>query len=226
MALRTGSQAAIVLPCADRIGCRRFEGREGKPLEFDNSFTVPLPPDKTWALLRDIERIAPCMPGATLTETVDADTYKGDVSVRLGPVSLTFKGQAQFESVDDVARKARVKADGKDTKGRGGANATVDFNVEPGEGGSTVNIHTDLMLSGSVAQYGRGVGMVKALATQLIDQFADALKSELATQPERNDAAASAEEMPADLPAAKPISGFSLIFNAIWNAVRRLFSRA
>ena len=96
-------------------------------MEFGNSFTVPLPPDDTWGLLRDIERIAPCMPGATLIETVDKDTYKGEVSVRLGPVSVTFKGQAKFETVDDVVRSARVKADGKDAKGRGGANATVNF---------------------------------------------------------------------------------------------------
>lgn len=198
-------------------------------MEFDNSFTVPLPPDETWVLLRDIERIAPCMPGATLTETVDADIYKGEVSVRLGPVGLTFAGQATFEAVDDAARTARVKADGKDSKGRGGANATVDFSVEPGEDGSTVQIHTDLMLSGPVAQYGRGVGMVKILADQLIGQFADALKADLAAaQPVESEAeptalASDAEPAPAAAPVAKPISGFSLMFKALWNMIRGLF---
>ncbi len=206
-------------------------------MEFDNSFTVPLPPDETWALLRDIERIAPCMPGATLSETVDADTYKGEVSVRLGPVSLTFKGQAKFESVDDAARTARVKADGKDSKGRGGANATVDFTVAPGDEGSLVQIHTNLMLSGPVAQYGRGVGMVKGLADQLIGQFADALKAELAAQTPAEPAAeetaaetvaaapetSEAPAAPAGQPAAKPISGFSLVFKAIWSAIRGVF---
>lgn len=192
-------------------------------MEFDNSFTVPLPPDETWVLLRDIERIAPCMPGATLTETVDADTFKGDVTVRLGPVSLTFKGQARFESVDDAARTARVKADGKDSKGRGGANATVDFTVAPDEAGSVVDIHTSLMLSGPVAQYGRGAGMIQGLADQLIGKFADALKAELATQPAAAaDGAATAESPPAT-PEAKPISGFSLMFKALWSAIRRLF---
>jgi hypothetical protein len=194
-------------------------------LEFDNSFTVPLPPDETWVLLRDIERIAPCMPGATLTETVDADTYKGEVSVRLGPVSLTFKGQARFEDVDDAARAARVKADGKDAKGRGGANATVDFAVEPGEGGSTVNIHTKLMLSGPVAQYGRGVGMVQALATQLIDQFADALKAELATQTVATETTPESDAATAIRSAAKPISGFSLLFKTLGDAIRRLLGK-
>ncbi len=195
--------------------------REGDSLEFDNSFTVPLAPDETWVLLRDIERIAPCMPGATLTETVDADTYKGEVSVRLGPVSLTFKGQAHFEAIDDAARTARVKADGRDAKGRGGANATVDFSVEPGEEGSTVQIHTNLKLSGPVAQYGRGVGMVQDLASQLIGQFAESLKAELALNP----ADADADPASVETPAAKPISGFSLMFKVLWNAVLRLFGK-
>lgn len=200
-------------------------------MEFDNSFTVPLPPDEAWALLRDIERIAPCMPGATLTEVVDADTYKGEVSVRLGPVSLTFKGQAKFEEVDDAARQARVKADGKDAKGRGGANATVDFRVEEGEGSSEVLIHTNLMLSGPVAQYGRGVGMVQGLAEQLIGQFAEALKADLAAGAvESEEATATTSETPIDRPAepiaapqTKPISGFSLMFRTLWAAIRRLF---
>lgn len=192
-------------------------------MEFDNSFTVPLPPDETWVLLRDIERIAPCMPGATLTETIDADTYKGEVSVRLGPVSLTFKGQARFESVDDAARTARVKADGKDAKGRGGANATVDFTVAPDEAGSVVDIRTNLMLSGPVAQYGRGAGMIQGLADQLIGQFADALKAELATQPAADTDETTAVEAPSTSPEAKPISGFTLMFNALWSAIRRMF---
>ena len=187
-------------------------------MEFGNSFTVPLPPDDTWGLLRDIERIAPCMPGATLIETVDKDTYKGEVSVRLGPVSVTFKGQAKFETVDDVVRSALVKADGKDAKGRGGANATVNFTVAPDEAGSVVDIHTNLMLSGSIAQYGRGVGMIQGLANQLIGQFADALKADLAAQ-------SVAVEAPTLPPAAKPISGISLLLNMLWDAIRRLFGK-
>ncbi len=205
-------------------------------MEFDNSFTVPLPPDETWMLLRDIERVAPCMPGATLTETVGADAYKGEVSVRLGPVSLTFKGQANFEAIDDAARTARVKADGKDSKGRGGANATVDFTVEAGAQGSVVQIHTNLMLSGPVAQYGRGVGMVKALADQLIGQFADALKAELAATSKGEEElveAASQVELTPDLvstqrmttSAVKPVAGISLLLNTVWAVVLKIFRK-
>ncbi|MEK9646693.1 MAG: SRPBCC family protein, partial [Alphaproteobacteria bacterium] len=148
-------------------------------MEFDNSFDVPLPPDQAWKTLMDIERIAPCMPGAELTEKVDDRTFKGKVSVRLGPVALTFQGTATFEEIDDVGHNATVKAQGADAKGRGGANANVGFQLEPSDTGSTVLIHTDLQLSGSVAQYGRGAGMIQDLSSQIIGQFAKNLAAQI-----------------------------------------------
>src|SRR5258706_12803652 len=98
-------------------------------MEINNSFEVPLPPRDAWKTLMDIPRIAPCMPGAELTGVVDKDTYTGKVSVKLGPVALTFAGQVKFTDIDEAAHKARVKAQGKDSKGRGGANANVDFHL-------------------------------------------------------------------------------------------------
>ena len=150
-------------------------------MEFDNSFEVPLPPAEAWAVLMDIRRIAPCMPGAELTEVVDEKNYKGKVAVRLGPVALAFAGLVTFEEIDNANRTARVKAQGTDSKGRGGANATSSFRVEaaPG-GGSKVLVHTDLTLSGSVAQYGRGVGMIQTTAAQIMNQFANNLKAQIA----------------------------------------------
>src|SRR5579864_7322564 len=100
-------------------------------MEFDNAFDVPLPPDQTWAVLMDIPRIAPCMPGAELTEIVDQQNYKGRISVRLGPVALAFAGRVEFDQVDAVNHTARVKAQGSDAKGRGGANAAATFRIEP-----------------------------------------------------------------------------------------------
>ena len=153
-------------------------------MDFDSSFDVPLPPDQAWKTLMDIERIAPCMPGAELTEMVDDKTFKGKVSVRLGPVALTFQGTASFEDIDNDAHTASVKAQGADAKGRGGANANVAFHLEPSDTGSTVKIHTDLQLSGSVAQYGRGAGMIQDLASQIIGQFAKNLSAQIeADQP-------------------------------------------
>ena len=133
-------------------------------MEFDNSFEVPLPPAQAWKVLLDIERIAPCMPGAELTEVVGNNTYKGRIGVRLGPVALTFAGIVKFEEIDDAKHTARVSAQGTDAKGRGGANAASVFRLEPAGSGSKVLVHTNLTLSGSVAQYGRGVGIIQATA--------------------------------------------------------------
>ncbi|MBX9778156.1 MAG: SRPBCC family protein [Xanthobacteraceae bacterium] len=215
-------------------------------LEFDNSFEVPLKPAEAWTVLMDIRRIAPCMPGAELTDVVDEKNYKGKVAVRLGPVALAFAGLVTFEEIDNLNRTARVKAQGTDSKGRGGANALASFRVEaaPG-GGSKVLVHTDLNLSGSVAQYGRGVGMIQTTAAQIMNQFAANLKAQIAregvapTSPSnRGDdklAAAPAEAtgqaphaastaaMPP--PAAKPIAGFSLMAKVVWASIARLFTR-
>ena len=189
-------------------------------MEFDNSFEVPLPPDKAWPVLMDIRRVAPCMPGAELTEVVDDKTYKGRVGVRLGPVALTFAGTVTFEEIDNANHRARVKAQGTDAKGRGGANATASFRLEPSGQGSKVLVHTDLSLSGSVAQYGRGVGMIQATAAQIINQFAGNLKAQLAATPAASPAA-SASAPPS--PAATPISGFALMAKVLWDAIMRLF---
>ena len=196
-------------------------------MEFENSFNVGVPVDQAWAILTDVERIAPCMPGAELTEVIDENSFKGKVSVRLGPVALTFAGDARFEDRDDEGHSARVKAQGRDSKGRGGANANVDFRLIPAEDGTTtVEIRTDLQLSGSVAQYGRGVGMIKDVATQLIDRFADALHEQIVAERGAEDTEApsgdeDAPSAPPPAPAAKPISGFSLGASVMWNAIVR-----
>jgi len=191
-------------------------------VEFDNSFEVPVPVDQAWTLLMDIERIAPCVPGAELTEVIDERSYKGKISVKLGPVALTFNGQTTFEEIDETARTARLAAKGTDSKGRGGAQAKVSFGVEPCAAGSRVAIHTDLMLSGAVAQYGRGVGMVKDLAQHIIAQFAENLAANVIGPQADGDA-----EAPADAQPAAPIQvgglGFKVLWNAILRGIRRLF---
>ena len=213
-------------------------------MEFDNSFEVPLPVGDAWKVLMDIRRIAPCMPGAELTDVVDDRSYKGKIGVRLGPVALTFAGTVRFEEIDDANRTARVAAQGSDAKGRGAANAVASFHLEPAGGGTKVLVHTNLTLSGAVAQYGRGVGIIQMTAAQIITQFANNLKAQLAkeggptvaaqgdappisspaglpTPPETSTAPA---HQPA-LPAAKPISGFALVANVLWGFLRRLFRR-
>jgi len=202
-------------------------------VEFDNAFEVPVPVEQAWTILMDIERIAPCVPGAELTEVVDENTYKGKISVRLGPVALTFNGQTKFEEKDAATRSARLHAQGTDTKGRGGAHANVRFNMEPADTGTRVLIHTDLQLSGSVAQYGRGVGMIADLAQQIIGQFAANLEKNVIAprQPEGTPAGGEKPERThAPAPPAKgaaPVQvggiGLKVLWNAIIRGIRRLF---
>jgi uncharacterized protein len=186
-------------------------------MEFDNSFEVPLPPAEAWKVLLDIQRIAPCMPGAELTEVLGDNTYKGKIGVRLGPVALTFAGIVKFDEIDNVKHTAKVSAQGTDAKGRGGANASSTFHLEPVGSGSKVMVHTNLTLSGAVAQYGRGVGIIQATATQIMNQFAKCLKDKLGQerpaaappqqpQPASAAAAASATPLVASSPSIVPAS--------------------
>ena len=189
-------------------------------MEFDNSFEVPLPAAEAWAVLMDIERIVPCVPGAELTEVVDNDNFKGKVSVRLGPVALTFAGRAEFEERDNQTFSARVKAQGSDSKGRGGANADVTFRlVSAGDAATLVEIHTNLQLSGSVAQYGRGVGMITDVASQIIGKFADCLRDQVAN------AKVSSETEAVPPPQAAPVSVTSIGLRALWNSVVKSIKR-
>jgi uncharacterized protein len=217
-------------------------------MEFDNSFEEPLPVDETWKLLMDIRRIAPCLPGAELSEVIDDRTYKGKVGVRLGPVSLAFAGTVKFDEIDDAAHRAKISAQGSDAKGRGAANATATFHLEPVTGGSKVLVHTHLTLSGAVAQYGRGVGIIQITAAQIITQFANNLKAQFApTAVPASSAPAAASSVPspaaasgapaAPVPpvataaaspaasAAKPISGFALAGAVLLAWLKRLFGR-
>ena len=192
-------------------------------MEFDNTLDVPLPAAETWKLLLDIKRVAGCIPGAELTEVVDDVTYRGKVAVRLGPVALSLSGQARFEEIDEANRTARVKAQGSDPKGRGRADSVIDFRIEPAGSGAKVLIHTNVKLSGTIAQYGRGSGMIQSFASQLIGQFGEALKAQLAqAQP----APASGAPMRAAPPPAKPIAGLTLLVKVVWDSIARLFRRA
>ena len=198
-------------------------------MDIKNSFTVPLPVDEAWKLLLDIRTIAPCMPGAELLEVIDDRTFKGKVSVRLGPVALSFVGTARFEEIDAVAHRARLKGQGTDSKGRGGATGVVTLALSPvGGGGTDVNVNTNVNLSGAVAQYGRGAGMIQGVATEIIGQFAASLNSML----QHDNAVAVAATNPAagaaplrPPPPATPISGFTLMARILWNSIRRFFGR-
>ncbi|MFY9668572.1 MAG: SRPBCC family protein [Trebonia sp.] len=140
-------------------------------IELDNSFTVPVPPEQAWDVLLDVERIAPCMPGATVT-SVEGDEIAGQVKVKLGPLSLSYKGTAKFIEKDPASHTIAIEATGKETRGAGTASATVHASLKPddAEGQTTVSIHTSLNVTGRPAQFGRS--LLPEVSGKLIDQFA------------------------------------------------------
>jgi carbon monoxide dehydrogenase subunit G len=196
-------------------------------MKIENGFDVPLPPAEAWRVLLDIERIAPCMPGAELLGRVGETGYKGKVAVRLGPVAVSFLGTARFEAIDEAARTVRLKASGNDEKGRGGAQADVAFALaEAAPGRTHVAIVTDLVLNGAVAQYGRGAAMIQDMAQQIVGRFAANLRrlieAERAAPAAPVAAPAPAPPPPPPGPAA-PVSALSLLLGALWRAAKRLF---
>jgi uncharacterized protein len=140
-------------------------------MKLTHSFTAPAPAEEVWEALVDPERVAPCLPGATLT-SVDGKTFNGEVKVKLGPVQLLYRGSGEFVEIDPVLRRAVLKASGKDTRGNGTASAVVTFQV-----GDTVEVETDLSVTGRPAQLGRG--LIAEVSGKLVDQFAECLASTL-----------------------------------------------
>jgi carbon monoxide dehydrogenase subunit G len=149
-------------------------------MQLQNSFVVPVDAATAWRLLLDVPRMARCMPGATLTDARDDRSYAGNVAVKLGPVRLTFAGEARITELDETAHRAKVEGKGNDTKGRGSAQAKLDFVLVPDGAGTRVEVATDLQLTGSVAQYGRGAGLIKEVANQLVGEFAANLARDIA----------------------------------------------
>ncbi|HXT92625.1 MAG TPA: SRPBCC family protein [Trebonia sp.] len=160
-------------------------------IELDNSFTVPVPPEKAWDVLLDVERIAPCMPGASvLSISDDGNEIEGQVKVKLGPLSLTYKGTAKFTNKDVENHTIAIEATGKETRGAGTASANVQAVLKPGDatGSTLVSIHTSLNVTGRPAQFGRS--LLPEVSGKLIAQFASNLEALIAA----DNAPAAAEE--------------------------------
>jgi carbon monoxide dehydrogenase subunit G len=160
-------------------------------MELVNDFTVNVPVEEAWHTLTDVERIAPCLPGAQLQE-VDGDTYRGVVKVKVGPILAQFKGQAAFVEKDDVNHRAVLKAEGRDTGGKGNASALITAQLtSKGEGTTYVQVSTDLTITGKVAQFGRGA--MADVSNKLLGQFVENLETTVLAKP-----------APATEPAAAP----------------------
>jgi uncharacterized protein len=145
-------------------------------VELTNSFRVPVPPTTAWTVLTDLERIAPCMPGAELQE-VEGDEFRGIVKVKVGPITAQYKGVARFVERDVASHRAVLRAEGRETRGQGNANATITADLEPDGDGTRVTVVTDLTITGKVAQYGRGV--LADVSAKLLDQFVERLEADV-----------------------------------------------
>jgi len=155
-------------------------------MELTNEFRVALPVERAWAVLTDVERIAPCLPGAQLQE-IEGDEFRGIVKIKVGPITAQYKGQATFVSQDAESHVAVLRAEGRETRGQGNANATITATLTPDDGGTAVSVATDLTVTGRVAQFGRGV--LADVSAKLLDQFVDNLeKTVLVAEPAAADA--------------------------------------
>jgi uncharacterized protein len=206
-------------------------------MELHNDFEVPAPVDAVWAYMLDVERVAPCMPGAELTEVVDDRNWKGKVTVKVGPVSMAFLGTVTMKERDDAAKRVVLQADGRDARGKGAANATVTARMEPAGDGTKVSIDADLTITGAAAQYARG-GMIQDISGRLTKEFASCLQANMqvpggapAAGPEAATEAsspgvpdASAAPRPA-VQAARPVGGIRLALWAAGKAITRFFRR-
>lgn len=203
-------------------------------MQIENEFTVAAPADALWAYLLDVEKIAPCMPGAELTETIDDRNWKGTVHAKFGPVSMSFAGTVTMEDRDDAAHRVVLKAKGMEQKGKGAANASVTSWLEPGDdsGSTTVKMQADITLTGAAAQMSRG--LLPEISKKLTQQFADCLEAGMAAEAAPPAAVsarpgaqlASVPDVPPQS-AAKPVGGIGLGLSALWATivgfVRRLF---
>jgi carbon monoxide dehydrogenase subunit G len=145
-------------------------------MQLEHTFTVPVDPVVAWEALMDVERVAPCFPGASV-ESVSGDDISGAVKVKLGPIGLTYRGTAQFVERNEAEKRMRLTAKGRDVRGNGSATAEVIAVLSPDPAGTRVQVRSDMELSGKPAQFGRGV--ISDVAGKLVTQFADNLAAQL-----------------------------------------------
>jgi uncharacterized protein len=168
-------------------------------MQLEHNFTVPVGVDEAFRVLRDIERIGPCMPGATIM-SVEGDEFTGKVKVKVGPMQVTYQGTARFIEVDEDAHSATIEAKGKEARGPGTASATITATCTDANGVTDVKVRTDLAVTGKPAQFGRGV--MADVGDKLLGQFASCLAEELAGKPETS--GEPAEPAPGESPASSP----------------------
>jgi uncharacterized protein len=223
-------------------------------MKLEHSFQVAAPLERVWDALVDVERVAPCLPGAEITEAGEDGTYRGTFSVRLGPTTAAYRGELAMEEVDADAHRAVMRASGQDKRGQGSAKATIVSTMREEGGATTVDVETDFTITGRLARFGRG-GMIQDVSNRLLRDFSDCLQRTIETAEATPEAAASepgggeglpgqeppetgtsggaapeaAASRPAAAsparPAAKPVGGLSLFFRALLDRIGRWLRR-
>jgi len=199
-------------------------------VKLEQSFEVQAPLERVWSALVDIERVAPYLPGATLTERNDDGSYNGTFTIKIGPTTASYAGKLEMTELDEAAHRATMSAHGNDKRGQGGAKATIVSTLSSVDGGATrVELITDYHITGRLARFGRG-GMIVDISERLLREFAQRLQASLAEEPstpaaaaESEDAAAEPAEPPAQppLPRSEPLEAGPLVSSVLLERVRR-----
>jgi len=158
-------------------------------MKIDNEFTVSAPIQQAWDTMLNLERIAPCLPGAAIQDEKEEGEYDGTMKVKIGPITANYKGTVKFEEVDEDNHRAVLQATGRDARGQGTASATIVSTLQEEGDGTKVSVETDMKLTGRAAQFGRGIA--QDVATKMLDQFASCLEEEITGGPEEGAAAAA-----------------------------------
>ncbi len=200
-------------------------------MKLEHSFDVDAPLEEVWAALIDVQRVAPCLPGARVTGAgQDPGTFDGELAVKIGPATASYRGTATMEEVDEAAHRVTMRATGTDKRGQGGAKALMRSTVSPRDGGGThVAVETDLTITGRLASFSRG-GMMQDVSNRLLGEFATCLQASLSERPAASAPAGAAGTATANTPppppaAGKPISGLRLMLGVLRDRLRRLFRR-
>jgi carbon monoxide dehydrogenase subunit G len=197
-------------------------------MKLEQSFTVAAPVEQVWAALIDVERVAPCLPGAEITGHDEEGAYHGTFTVKLGPTTASYNGTLRLDEVDEAAHAVVMSARGTDKRGQGGATATIRSVVAPEGDGTKVEVDTDFTITGRLARFGRG-GMIEDVSRRLLADFSSCLQERIvAHQPVAEGDAASGAEAPTPPPpppAAKPVNGLRLFFQVLADRIRRLLHR-
>jgi uncharacterized protein len=196
-------------------------------VKLEQHFEVEAPLERVWATLIDVERVAPCLPGAEITEQDDAGTYRGSFTVKLGPTTAAYRGELLLEEVDEAGHRVRMKASGQDKRGAGSARATILSGLREEAGTTHVEVETDLTITGKLARFGRG-GMIEDVSNKLLGDFSACLAQNIESEspePSGGPAPTPTEATEPSPQPEKPIKGFSLFLSVLRTRLRRLFGR-